>query len=216
MARTRHERGADSRAEPEPEPGRDRCRHLTAVTALALRSIPRSLAPSSLRAGKRRASCWRASCASSFSRALRTHTLGLLPRGGAHPLRACALCSKQVRIRCAHAHLLLRSKGTPPSPFAAHVRASSARCCGGARGNRRPLDITPDYAQASCPVGAARGIRPRETPRPRNRHYVQVAAALPCASKVPRSQRGRALAPARSASARLPALLSGAAARRLF
>ena len=141
-------------------------------------------------------------------------------RESAHPLtRMCVCClskgaSAAAHNAYAHAPLPLRSKCTPPSPFAQHVIASCNHSGMRSRGYRPPLDITLDYAQASCLYGAACGVLPHEIPRSRNQHYVQVAAALPCAAKVPRSRRGVVSAPARCASARLPALLEGAAARR--
>lgn len=110
---------------------------------------------------------------SPLNTSLRSSPLGVLPRECVHPLRACTKpCpagAQRVRCRrtpCTPAAPL--SGRSPPPRVARSVRALWIGSRARSRGSRPAVDITRDYAQASCLSGAARGVLPRESPRPRN------------------------------------------------
>jgi len=132
----------------------------TAVTALATPARRSRLAPSLLRRSNRRAS----SIGHPGRLRWRPRPIG----HARHPCRA------MVCTRCARAGLLVRA-------VPAHTVTPSRPLKGAS--TALPTS-TRDYAQASCLVGAARGILPREIPRPRNPSLCrQGRAAHPCAAQ---------------------------------
>lgn len=151
-----------------------RHRHPTAVTALAVRYSAARHSAAPLRTAATAAPAASAlSCASAFSRVLRSHTLGVLPRDCVPPLRACTKpCPAGVqpvrwcRTPCAPAAASIRRcprpriarKGLAPH----HVRHARSRGFGPS------VDITRDDAQASCLCGAACRVLRHASPRPRN------------------------------------------------
>lgn len=171
------------------------------------RCAPRSRAPSSLRTASNAPAASGLSCPSALSRLLRSGTLGSCLA------LACAVCARAPgwlagvqRVRWCRTHCTPAAPlvGRSPHPrIARNVRAPSSRCRARSRGSRRSVDITRDYAQASCLCGAARGVVPRESPRPRNPSLCHGPPARPCA------RQGAAL-PARRCSSVLHALRASA------
>jgi hypothetical protein len=123
-------------------------------------------------------------------RALRSSTLGILPRdcvrrlrprtklcsASAQRLRPCALAAP-MQVRCPHPRIARR------------VRALWIGCRARSRGTRRPCDITRDYAQccALCARGRAVARTIRVARSPRNQRYVKWPQHVPALSKVRRS-----------------------------
>ncbi len=151
------------------------------------RCAPRSRAPSSLRTASNVPAASGLSCPSPLSRSLRSSTLGVLPRDCVHPLRACTKrCpagAQRVRCDCTPCTPAAALSGCRPRPrIARHVSALFNRCRVRSRGFGPSVDITRDYAQASCLCGAARGVLPRSQRRARViRRYVNGRPARPCA-----------------------------------
>jgi hypothetical protein len=160
------------------------CRHPTAVTALAVLrcTAPHSAAP--LRCAASAALAASAlSCASPFSRALRSHTLGVLPRDCVRRLRprteSDSAGAPRARWSC--------TPGTPAAPLSAccpHpriariVRAPWIGSRARSRGYRRPCDITRDYAAHLLCVQARHAPSlAHEIPRPRNPSLCHMAAS---------------------------------------
>lgn len=134
----------------------------TRHSAAPLRSLARTAPATSVRP-------WPPSLGDSLCR----DTLGIVPRACVHPLRACtgvvlsqhAACAKSRPPRTLTASL---DVGSPPPRIARIVHAPYYLCRARSRGFGRAVDITRCYAHTSCVSGAARGVPPREIPRPHN------------------------------------------------
>jgi len=142
-----------------------------------MRSTPRSLAPSSLRAGKpapatgalparlRLAACSAptrsASCLAVVR--IRSRACALCLQASAHQLRSCALAAS-LKV---HAPIPVRRQR---SRFIGPVLRRRTGLSAATRHNAG-LRAHLLYARAAC------GVLPHEIPRSRNQHYVQVAAA---------------------------------------
>jgi len=183
-------------------------RALTAVTALAVRycAARHSAAPLRTAASAAPAASGRP-WPSALSIALRSNTLGsCLANACAGCARARSWPAGAQRVRC---------DCTPCAPAAASIR-----CCprpriarqglaphhvrhARSRGFGPSVDITRDYAQASCLCGAACRVLRHASPRPRNPSLCHGPPARPCA------RQGAAL-PARRCSSILHALRASA------
>ena len=216
---TRRDRG-DSALRPR----RDRRTTVEPVTLVVLPPPSRCLhAPALLgRQLPRRSGAWSASNApaasgrpwpSPLSTALRSCTLGVLPRECVHPLRACTkpdpAGAPRVRWSC--------TPGTPAAPLIAcrpHPRIARAVCAPStsrrarSRGYRRPRDITRNYAAHLLCVQARHApSMAHEIPRPRNSSLCHMAASASLRSA--RKQRIHALhcwRPARAARVCAPSM----------
>lgn len=156
---------------------------------------------------------------SPLSGALRSHTLGVLPRdcrrrlrprsmpcsASTQRLRPCALAAP-MQVHCPHPRI------------ARSVRALWIGSRARSRGTRRPCDITRDYAHTSCVY--RRGMRPPWRMKARAcviRRYVTWPPARPCACQGAALPARRCLArPARAARVCAPSLACcSVAARRV-
>jgi len=184
------------------------------------RCAPRSRAPSSLRTASNAPAASGLSCPSALSRSLRSSTLGVLPRDCVPPLRACTKpCSagaQRVRCDCTPCAPAATLIGCRPRPrIARNVRALWVGARARSRGSRPSVDITRDYAQASCLCGAARGVLPRESRRARViRRYVNGRPARPCARQGAPLLRRVVARPARAARVCAPSMACSCTSRR--
>lgn len=194
------------RKTPAPTFPRSHRRHVGCMG----RCAPRHSAATLRSPSNRRAGCSGRPWPSPFGVALRSGTLGVLPRACVHPLRACTrpLPAGARRVRWSRTPRAPAAphRGCRPHPrIARNVLAPAGRCRARSRGYRRPRDITRNCAAhllcvqarhaASCRVspGPCRGVRrsllrpldaaKRErSPRARViRRYVTWPPARPCA-----------------------------------
>jgi hypothetical protein len=165
------------------------------------------------RSGTHRASYRGHPWPSPFSCALRSNTLGILPRDCVHPLRACTKpCpagAQRARWSCAPC--------TPAAPLNAcrpHPRIAREVCAllnlhrARSRGYRRPCDITRDYAAHLLCVQARHApSMAHEIPRPRNPSLCHMAASASLRSaRLPRIHARHCWRPARAARVCAPSL----------
>jgi hypothetical protein len=174
------------------------------------------------RSDTQRASCIGRPWPSPFGRALRSGTLGVLPRECVHPLRACtepgSAGAQRVRWSC--------TPCTPAAPLSAcrpHPHIARSVCAphsvrrARSRGYRRPCDITRNYAAHLLCV--RRGMRHPWRMKSRARvirRYVTWPPARPCACEsAPLLRRLAGVLHALRASARHPWLAASIGVRRL-
>ncbi len=120
---------------------------------------------------------------SPLNTALRSSTLGVLPRDCVHPLRACTKpCpagARRVRwSRTPRTPAAPHSECSPHPRIAREVRAPHSVRRARSRGSRRPCDITRNYAAHLLCVQARHAPSvAHESPRPRNPSLCHMAAS---------------------------------------